>query len=595
MLLLCAFIAGSSIMWATTYKLTKVTTPVSAGNKYVFEINSRVLKNTVTSSGALQTTSTYSTIDLTGTETYVWELESATGGFYLKNAYNSQYLNNSNSSTDISFGTKSSIWTIDFTNGVALISNTSNSNRFLGEASDNEYKAYLISNLNNHKHDFTVYKLEETSVVNVIGVTLNNPSLSIVYGNIDNSLEATVTPANATNKVISWSSSNESVATVDESGEVTAHAVGTTTITVTTEDQGETATCEVTVTPDMTKPDLVTEVFKETFGKVTGSAIANVELFDVSGWTLSGNVYASNGNGIRFSKSSSGEYATTPVINGLEGTATLTFKAAGWDTNEASIRLSGYHCILSPDLITELPSYNGYGTSLTEKAATITVTGSDPKITFSTDADKRAYIDDIIITEPKNTIDIKLSSTGYASYCSPFALDLTPTEDYEAWAVTATSGDAVTFTKIPGKVPANTPFILYNSSKAGESVSVPVIDDDDAGIATVAGNMLRGTISPTYVSTVNGDYTNFGLSGGNFLKIKDGVVKANKAYLPVLTSALPSDARLTIIFNDETTGVSEVRSKVEDIRAPYYDLQGRKVSQPRKGLYIVNGKKTLIK
>ena len=178
---------------------------------------------------------------------------------------------------------------------------------------------------------------------------------------------------------------------------------------------------------------------------------------------------------------------------------------------------------------------------------------------------------------------------------SLFALDLTPTEDYEAWTVTATSGDAVTFTKIPGKVPANTPFILYNSSKAGESVSVPVIDDDDAGIATVAGNMLRGTISPTYVSTVNGDYTNFGLSGGNFLKINDGVVKANKAYLPVLTSALPSDARLTIIFNDETTGVSEVRSKAEDIRAPYYDLQGRKVSQPRKGLYIVNGKKTLIK
>ena len=161
--------------------------------------------------------------------------------------------------------------------------------------------------------------------------------------------------------------------------------------------------------------------------------------------------------------------------------------------------------------------------------------------------------------------------------------------------MTATSGDAVTFTKIPGKVPANTPFILYNSSKAGESVSVPVIDDDDAGIATVAGNMLRGTISPTYVSTVNGDYTNFGLSGGNFLKIKDGVVKANKAYLPVLTSALPSDARLTIIFNDEKTGISEVRSKVEDVRAPYYDLQGRKVSQPRKGLYIVNGKKTLIK
>lgn len=591
MLLLCAFIAGSSIMWATTYKLTKVTS-VSVGDKYVFERNSHVLNNSI-SSKALQTTATYFTTGLSGTETYVWTLESATDGYYLKNVSNSQFLNNSNS-TDLSFGSKSSTWTFAFPDGAALIS-LSDKSRFLGESNTNTYKAYATSNLSTYGHDFTVYKLEETSVVNVTGVTLNNPSLSIVYGNIDSSLEATVAPADATNKAISWSSSNESVATVNSSGVVTALAVGTTTITVTTEDQAKIATCEVTVTPDMTKPDLVTEVFKETFGKVTGSAIANVELFDVSGWTLSGNVYASNGNGIRFSKSSSGEYATTPVINGLEGTATLTFKAAGWDTNEASIRLSGYHCILSPDLITELPSYNGYGTSLTEKAVTITVTGSDPKITFSTDANKRAYIDDIIITEPKNTIDIKLSSTGYASYCSLFALDLTPTEDYEAWAVTATSGDAVTFTKIPGKVPANTPFILYNSSKAGESVSVPVIDDDDAGIATVAGNMLRGTLSPTYVSTVNGDYTNFGLSGGNFLKIKDGVVKANKAYLPVLTSALPSDARLTIIFNDETTGVSEVRSKAEDVRAPYYDLQGRKVSQPRKGLYIVNGKKTLIK
>lgn len=424
---------------------------------------------------------------------------------------------------------------------------------------------------------------DEPTVVNINGVTLNKSTMSIVYGNTDNSLEATVTPSNATNKALSWSSSNESVATVDESGEVTAHAVGTTTITVTTEDQGKTARCEVTVTPNTTKPYF----FKETFEDVTGNGVANVNDFDVPGWTKTGSVYANYGNGIRLATGKEGGSVTTPALAISSPTATLTFKVSGRSDTENSISLNGTNCTLSESSFTDLP------TTLTKKTITVTVTGSNPKITFSTDANKRAYIDDIFIIEPN--IDIKLSSTGYASYCSLFALDLTPTEDYEAWAVTATSGDAVTFTKIPGKVPANTPFILYNSSKAGESVSVPVIDDDDAGIATVAGNMLRGTISPTYVSTVNGDYTNFGLSGGNFLKINDGVVKANKAYLPVLTSALPSDARLTIIFNDETTGVYEVRSKVEDIRAPYYDLQGRKVSQPRKGLYIVNGKKTLIK
>lgn len=586
MFLLCALIAGSSSVWATTYKLTKVTS-VSVGDKYVFERNSHVLNNSI-SSKALQTTATYFTTGLSGTETYVWTLESATDGYYLKNVSNSQFLNNSNS-TDLSFGSKSSTWTFAFSDGAALIS-LSDKSRFLGEYDTNTYKAYATSNLSTYGHDFTVYKLEETSVVNVTGITLNKSSLSIVYGNTNSSLEATVFPADATNKAVYWSSSNESVATVNSSGVVTALAVGTTTITVTTEDQAKIATCEVTVTPDMTKPDLVTEIFKETFASISSGASSG---YDKDGWTPSGSLLRVN-NGddyaVRLGNGTSEGSLTTPFINGLGATATLSFKAGGRGDNEKTILLSGINCILSESSFDDLPTDNSY----TEKTVTITEIDGNPKIKFYTEG-IRVYIDDIIITQPKNTIDIKLSSTGYASYCSLFALDLTPTEDYEAWAVTATSGDAVTFTKIPGKVPANTPFILYNSSKAGESVSVPVIDDDDAGIATVAGNMLRGTISPTYVSTVNGDYTNFGLSGGNFLKINDGVVKANKAYLPVLTSALPSDARLTIIFNDETTGVSEVRSKAEDIRAPYYDLQGRKVSQPRKGLYIVNGKKTLIK
>lgn len=163
MLLLCALIAGSSSVWATTYKLTSVTS-VSAGNKYVFVRNSRALGNS-TSSSALQTT-TYSTSGLTGSEAYVWLLETATGGFYLKNASkaSNQYLNNA-SSTTVTFGSTNSIWTITFENSVALIQNSSNSNRFLGdtgssETPNNAYKAYATDNLSSHPHDFTVYLLE---------------------------------------------------------------------------------------------------------------------------------------------------------------------------------------------------------------------------------------------------------------------------------------------------------------------------------------------------------------------------------------------------------------------------------------------------
>ena len=60
-------------------------------------------------------------------------------------------------------------------------------------------------------------------------------------------LEATVSPDNATNKSVTWESNNTSVATVDANGKVSAVAAGSATITVTTVDGGETATCAVTV------------------------------------------------------------------------------------------------------------------------------------------------------------------------------------------------------------------------------------------------------------------------------------------------------------------------------------------------------------
>lgn len=82
--------------------------------------------------------------------------------------------------------------------------------------------------------------------VAVTGVTLDNSTLSIAVGKTA-TLNATVTPSNATNKNLSWKSSRESVATV-ANGVVTAVAEGEATITVTTEDGNHTAICVVTVT-----------------------------------------------------------------------------------------------------------------------------------------------------------------------------------------------------------------------------------------------------------------------------------------------------------------------------------------------------------
>lgn len=83
-------------------------------------------------------------------------------------------------------------------------------------------------------------------IVHVTGISLDRNSATIKEGEYI-TLVATVTPSNADNKSVSWSSSSDAVATVDASGKVTGVKAGSATITATTEDGGKTATCAVTV------------------------------------------------------------------------------------------------------------------------------------------------------------------------------------------------------------------------------------------------------------------------------------------------------------------------------------------------------------
>lgn len=84
-------------------------------------------------------------------------------------------------------------------------------------------------------------------VYKVTGVSLNKTELPLFTGESEQ-LTATVKPDNATNKTVTWESSNTAVATVDESGNVAAVAAGEATITVKTADGGHTATCQIKVT-----------------------------------------------------------------------------------------------------------------------------------------------------------------------------------------------------------------------------------------------------------------------------------------------------------------------------------------------------------
>ena len=154
-------------------------------------------------------------------------------------------------------------------------------------------------------------------VIPVTSVTLNKTSLALTEQETFQ-LSATVSPDNATDKTVTWSSSNTAIATVSDNGLVTAVAEGTTTITAKAGDK--TATCTVTVSKK------VIPVTSVSLNK-TSLALTEQETFQ-----LSATVSPDNATDKTVTWSSSNTAVATVSSNGLvtavqEGSATITAKA----------------------------------------------------------------------------------------------------------------------------------------------------------------------------------------------------------------------------------------------------------------------------
>ena len=149
------------------------------------------------------------------------------------------------------------------------------------------------------------------------------------------------------------------------------------------------------------------------------------------------------------------------------------------------------------------------------------------------------------------------------------------------------NGDAVTLEAITEAIPANTG-ILYKGATPGATVKFYATNDAEA---TVTGNILAATGSAGKTLSA-GDYV---LATINSQDLGFYPVNAAaeydpfKAYIP--QDKVGSAAKLAINFGDET-GIANLSSEKTD--NVYYDLQGRRVVNPTKGLFIVNGKKVIL-
>lgn len=168
------------------------------------------------------------------------------------------------------------------------------------------------------------------------------------------------------------------------------------------------------------------------------------------------------------------------------------------------------------------------------------------------------------------------------TYVTTKALDFTGVDGLKAYVATEANASGVTIEEVTAAVPAGTPLLLIGT--AGTEYSVPVA----ASASAPAKNLLEAGDGTTTFDGSTNDYILF--SDGLFYQIGSGTVATNKAYLHL--TGVPAARALNIIVSD-ATAVKAVKTVQAD--GACYNLSGQRVAQPSKGLYIVNGKKYIVK
>ena len=204
----------------------------------------------------------------------------------------------------------------------------------------------------------------------------------------------------------------------------------------------------------------------------------------------------------------------------------------------------------------------------------------------------------ITITASSTTAPVTLDDKGYTTFACPRPLDLTTTKIPEGLKAYKAEVDAengkVRFTGIDQTVAANIGILL--AGPPNKTYNIPFADSgSDVERNDFLVNSTGGTFSSESGCTYFGYKKNSNPS--IFAKFNPSTVAipTNKAYLKVSTSG---EARqLVAVFDDgETTSLREIRNEELGIKnAVFFNLNGQRVAQPTKGLYIVNGKKVAIK
>lgn len=496
----------------------------------------------------IEVTGTQCTMKNVSTQTYLYQANTTSGkGMGLTNTPTNIQLDGYNDASPIGF---------------KFGLNGASNNKFMYNNSSKWFANYG-SDYSTSMLPVALYKLE-TSNLEPQEADLSEydgKTIEVVYGETHT---VNITKAGA----LTLESENTAIATVDGSV-ITPQAVGTTTITIKAEANNFYKEAEASFTLKVMAPNAMQAQDEITFTSGT----------EIGSTTVNGTPDSMTKNGITISSDdaafATAEYrfyanSTTTISTNQGKIIKIEFEGNGTDSSNSLVNLT-------------VKDGNGVYEATTAKAGTWT--GNAESVVFA--AGKQARATKVTVTIKLSTTTVTLAKSGYASYCSAYPLDFSDAEGFAAYYVSDVNDTEVTFTKITGVIAGGVPFILYGESDADCQLQYA----EEAG-ETFESNMLVGTLAPTYVTTEENGATNYGLKDGNFLKINPGVVPANKAYLQVKDV---NAAALRIVFADgEATAIEAVESAAKN-DGVYYNIAGQRVQTPTSGIYIVNGKKVLVK
>ena len=260
-----------------------------------------------------------------------------------------------------------------------------------GEIKDNAFSAPLTNLSHKTQHWFKAYvildertffgdvKTFTTDVIPVQSISLDKTEYTLNTIGNTLALKATVLPADATDKSITWSSDKEDVAAVDQNGNVKAVGNGTATITVKTKDQEKTAICEITVAQWVTKITISNTSLTLNEGQSANLSVSSISPDNAADksitWKTSDDKVAKVDN--------SGKVTAVS-----KGTATIYAEANDGSKKQAGCYVTVHRLVSSIELSnTSLVIYNGHSATITAKVkpsdasnTSITWASSNPSV-----------------------------------------------------------------------------------------------------------------------------------------------------------------------------------------------------------------------